>query len=104
MVEIGKRVGALLKETSSAVYFFGYGVYTGEAIPSNEIIYLGRRYNELFPGDKVAKIKLDNGGSIYGCECWWGPEEYIKKFIGDRQVKIVSLQRHRKINLKTLID
>ena len=25
------------------------------------------------------KIRLDSGKVVWGCECWWGPEEVVKK-------------------------
>jgi hypothetical protein len=44
--------------------------------------------------DRMARnprIKLDSGDVVWGCQCWWGPEEEIKRTIGDREVVVVSV-------------
>ena len=41
-------------------------------------------------------IELDSGEIVWGCECWWGPEEDFKKSIGDKPVEVVSLQDFRR--------
>ena len=72
MVKKGDRVGAIQSIGDDTVYFFGYGAYQGESIPPKEVGGL----NFGFP---VPEIKLDTGIIVYGCECWWGSEEYIQK-------------------------
>jgi hypothetical protein len=34
----------------------------------------------IFEIDVVRKdeIDLDNGHTIWGCQCWWGPEDVVK--------------------------
>lgn len=32
------------------------------------------------------KIVLDNGDVVWGCECWWGPEERYEQMVAGRQV------------------
>jgi len=84
-MEVGTRVGAIASATNENVDFFGYGVYLGEQIPTEE-------ENETFAAFGVPnpKIQLDNGNIVWGFECWWGPEEKIREKIGDRKVTIVS--------------
>jgi hypothetical protein len=46
-------------------------------------------------GDEVAPsrgypnphIKLDDGKEVWGCECWWGPEDKIKAMVADYEAK-----------------
>ena len=64
----GCRVGAILGTDHAlpkVVKFFGYGTYKGNL----DCPQLG------MPNPC---IELDNGGIVWGCECWWGPEEQIK--------------------------
>lgn len=78
---VGKRVGAIQKSDAETVYFFGYGIYDGDHIPDD-----GWMKDAMIPNPK---IKLDNGSTVYGYECWWGSEEKVKKLIGDRKVIFV---------------
>lgn len=77
-VEVGERVGAILKADDTTVHLLGYGVYEGMKVPEE----LG------FPNPC---IKLDNGGVVWGYQCWWGSEEKIKAMIGNRTVVEVSM-------------
>lgn len=85
MTKIGERVGAIIEAVDKKdgkdvkiVRIAGYGVYEGDVMPDeeNKVIFMGvdfakeKRYNP--------KIKLDSGHVIWGCQCWWGPEERIK--------------------------
>lgn len=82
-VEIGDRVGAIQKADKETVYLYGYGKYAGREVPPEEV------------GLPVPnpKIELDNGGVVFGCECWWGPEKKIKNAIGGRSVVLVDIAR-----------
>lgn len=80
MAKQGDRVGAIHSANSEEVMFYGYGVYEGVTILPN------------FPMPNPT-IKLDNGKTVYGYECWWGPEEKVKEMIGNRKVIEVSLDR-----------
>ncbi len=83
-MEIGSRVGAILSANEQEVHLLGFGVYEGEFVPSDDAAGLGNiLYNA---GIKNPRILLDSGSHVYGCECWWGPEETVKKKIGDRHV------------------
>ncbi len=86
----GDRVGAIQKadEKTETVWFFGYGTYEGDEIPPENVKLFGISLFEL--GLKNPKIILDSGKIVWGCECWWGGEETVKKSIGDRNVIIVD--------------
>jgi hypothetical protein len=76
--EIGDRVGAMSHSDAdtSTAYLFGYGVYQGELIPdpSLKVQFFGMPMD--FPNPC---LMLDSGKQIFGCECWWGGEEEVKK-------------------------
>lgn len=72
----GTRVGAICSAGREEVRFYGWGVYVGDEIggPMGE-----------FPNPK---IQLDDGGVVWGCECWWGSEDQVRQMIGVRKVVI----------------
>lgn|GEM_PF-2201305 len=89
------RVGAMLGVDGDAkvVEFLGYGVCEGEKPVARDAGGLASlkwaAYNDskitahLTQEEKEAillnpMIRLDNGDIVYGCECWWGPEEGIR--------------------------
>ena len=77
MTEVGARVGAIQSADELEVRLYGYGVYDGD-----------KEHPDLgFPNPRIT---LDDGRIVWGCECWWGPEEKVKKLIGKRAVKIVQ--------------
>jgi hypothetical protein len=76
----GGRVGAIKDANAEVVNFFGYGVYDGD----QEHPDMG------FPNPHIT---LDSGEVVWGCECWWGPEDKIKAKIGDRKINIVCPDR-----------
>ncbi len=76
-VKVGDRVGCFLSVVGDKALLLGYGTYVGDEVPPNEghtslTAYLSglRRPNP--------KIVLDSGDVVWGCECWWGPEEEVK--------------------------
>lgn len=101
MRKIGDRIGAILSSDDDYVYFLGYGTYAGEEVPSDDVTMLGMQYNKF--GRKNPKLQLDNGEVIYGCECWWGPEDSIKHKLGKdpRIIKEVSIIPYRQEAMKT---
>jgi hypothetical protein len=90
MPEVGDRVGAISHTGDGVVYLFGYGIYLGDHVPENGDVRLwGVSLNEI--GNDNPKIQLDDGNIVWGCECWWGPEEDVRKSIGDRRVEMVDI-------------
>jgi len=95
MGEIGQRVGAILSANDDTVEFLGYGVYKGDYPPKEAVGFMAKALTKA----KVPnpQIKLDSGGVVYGCECWWGPEEEIKKEIEKyKKIKKVNIDEVRK--------
>ena len=86
MTQKGARVGAIQSADKDTVNFYGYGVYVGDEIPPD-----GFCHDVGIPNPK---IQLDDGGIVWGQECWWGPEEQVKKQIGDRKIITVSKEEN----------
>ena len=86
MTKIGERVGALLCADDKLVQLIGFGVYVGDEIPPKEIGDLGF----FVPPWPNPRINLDNGFTVYGCQCWWGGENSIKDSINNRDVIYVD--------------
>jgi hypothetical protein len=95
--QIGDRVGAIASADKEEVYIFGYGQYMGDVVPPPEITFMGLSLAEL--GHTNPKILLDSGKVVWGCECWWGPEDKIKASIGSRKVTELDIEQER-INAK----
>jgi hypothetical protein len=92
-MKIGTRVGAISGVTNSVARLLGYGVYEGSFLPLEATGY--RALFLLEHNKKTARIRLDSGEVIYGCECIWMNENRMKKFIAPFQVETVSLTEHR---------
>jgi hypothetical protein len=73
------RVGAILSsDEDGTVHFLGFGNYVGDEVPPDEGgSSMTGMLNEMSWTNP--KIVLDNGDVVWGCECWWGPEEQVKK-------------------------
>lgn len=69
MTKVGERVIAIRDggAEDKILNIFGVGIYEGD-FPCPY----------LFNFDNP-RIKLDNGEYVWGCMCWWGPEEQIKR-------------------------
>ena len=78
MKKVGIRVGAIQSKDEKTVHFYGYGVYVGDEIPPSGFAH------DI--GMKNPKIQLDDGGVVWGQECWWGDEEAVKRVIGGREI------------------
>lgn len=79
----GDRIGAIQKADPDTFYLFGYGVYDGD-FPSAPF--------DDAPDFTIPtpRLTLDNGGIVWGRECWWGSEGKVKSMIGDRKVVYVD--------------
>jgi hypothetical protein len=76
-MEIGTKVGAVLSAEDGVVHFLGWGVYGGDVVPEDRGI--GHVATSLHNAKlRNAKILLENGKVVYGCECWWGKEKAIQ--------------------------
>lgn len=79
----GMRVGAICgtDKEKMIVEVFGFGVYEGDHVageddpmPVGWVADMMRDYARPNP-----KIRLDSGKIVWGCECWWGSEEEIRR-------------------------
>jgi hypothetical protein len=91
--DVGIRVGAISHADEETVYLFGYGVYDGDKVPPEELKV--QAFGILLDRPNP-QITLDDGKLVFGCECWWGPEEKVKTMIGSRKVVVVDIEAARK--------
>ena len=91
----GERAGAIQSFEDGSLRIFGYGTFEGEVVPEEG---LGGMLEFIRSnGMTNPRILLDSGERVYGAECWWGPEEDIKKYEATAKVKtFVSVEEHRK--------
>ncbi|MFJ4988777.1 hypothetical protein ACIP9H_33875 [Streptomyces sp. NPDC088732] len=55
---------------------------------------IAERAEDLLRGmDLNPRIDLDAGGSVWGCECWWMPEEEFEAFVQGRTIEPVPFPR-----------
>ena len=78
-VSPGGRVGCILSANEGAVLLLGYGVYEGDDIPYGAVGPLAEQIISV--ERRNPKIVLDGGKVVWGCECWWGPEEQVKQAV-----------------------
>lgn len=108
----GTRVGAILRATADTVELLGFGVYEGDFrppwLPSFEELWADPKvskagmtesearlvFYENSPLFKNPRIKLDDRSVVWGCECWWGEEEKIKRSLKDREIVKVRILRN----------
>lgn len=100
ILKIGDRVGAINyieeKDGKRIAKIFGFGTYLGCQVPETDSV--------KFFGVSLKKVKrenpcilLDNGKKIYGCECWWGSEDKIKKILEEcDEVIVVDIEKLRR--------
>lgn len=74
--KVGERVGAIMSRKEGTIKLFGYGVRIVDEVPEGAA-ELGGFLSAIEITNPT--ILLDSGKKVYGCECWWGPEEKIKK-------------------------
>jgi hypothetical protein len=79
----GDRVGAILGSDleTKTLEFLGYGVYDGYLPISQSKREVGGLGSLMEPEHENPHITLDNGEEVWGCECWWGPEEVVREQI-----------------------
>lgn len=94
MRNVGDRVIAVSHAKEGKVYIFGYGIYKGDFVPDHK----GERGTMADTlrdaGCKNPTIELEDGKTVYGCECWWGNvEEAEKNFICDREIVVLDIDK-----------
>lgn len=97
MVNKGDRVGVIGWEDDDAFYLFGYGVYDGDLVPSEEEAATHPALAMFrVAGVSNPHITLDNGKVVWGLECWWGAEDVIRKKVGNKKVVEVDIEECRR--------
>lgn len=88
ITEENTRVGAINKQTEDGyLEMIGYGTYIGNHVPPTEDVkFMGQPLIEM--NLPTPCIELDSGEYVYGCECWWGSEDKIKKI--EEESKVVE--------------
>lgn len=95
--EIGDRIGAVVSASNGKAVIFGYGTYQGESVPPPDVIGpMGISPHEI--GLSNPKLALDNGETVYGCECWWGSEEAVREQLKDHEIEIIKPSDYRNRN------
>lgn len=93
-MEKGTRVGAVMSADDKAVKFFGWGTYAGHEVPGPEVGgFMGTLLREMKMVNP--KINLDDGKVVWGCECWWGPEEKVRAMLDGRLLESVDIDAMR---------
>lgn len=101
----GSRVGAILSASGDVIRLLGYGVYDGDHEPPAEVLGMSPEELQKTYADAVAqglmpegtkftnpRITLDDGSVVWGMQCWWGPEESIKREVTNYlQIQLVHL-------------
>ena len=100
----GERVFAIRSANDDTVNLFGFGVYAGDQLPPGQPdddtlqlargAYEGR--GEPFSEQEVRefaesmtrnpRIDLDDGGYVWGRECWWGAEDRFEVMAAGRTI------------------
>jgi len=98
-IPVGSRVVAIHSATKDVVYLLGYGIYDGEYEPpfgafgmpkaEHDAMVAEMKASGELPQDYVwtnPRITLDDGRVVWGAQCWWGPEEVVRRQIGGREI------------------
>lgn len=90
--KVGDRVGVVISADDEVVRMVGYGVRLDDSVPDDEV---PGKYAQHLRNSNLENpcLQTDNGTIVWGCECWWGPEGSIQKWVGDRRVLLVSPRR-----------
>ena len=95
---VGSRVGAVRNVDDETIYLYGFGVYEGDfpigeddsPQPKGSAAELLENKDQTNP-----RIRLDNGQVVWGCECWMGTEEVIKRNMEGKRVVRVNISQDR---------
>jgi hypothetical protein len=69
----------MMSSNAKQIAFLGYGTLVESRIPAEAVGFLAESLREL--GRDNPTIELDSGKIVFGCECWWGPEDEIRKIV-----------------------
>lgn len=113
MYAIGQRVFVVAYATEDTIFVFGHGTFEGRFLPPDIAVEGPERFKTAYRAARLTtpdmpeeisddmanamllmlegnpRIKLENGKTIWGYECWWGTDEEFKNDI--EGVKIVEI-------------
>jgi hypothetical protein len=88
----GDRVIAIRNVEPGTAYVYGAGVYRGDERPPNGTRSPFGFVDDDYPPDyKNPRIDLDRGGTVWGFQCWWGPEDFVRKQLQGHELVEVPL-------------
>lgn len=92
-MEPGTRVYALVGNKEHGVEVLGEGTYVGDEVPVEAVGWMA----EALVEEQMAnpKIALDNGGVVYGCECWWGSLEKTRARLEGQVLVLITVDEMR---------
>ncbi len=91
--KVGDRVLAVRDSSETQANVYGAGVYAGDEVPDSAPGEMGAMLREA--GVSNPKIVLDNGKVVWGCECWWGAEDLLRKRLAGKNVVEVDIEADR---------
>lgn len=91
---MSKRIYAVLDANQDSVRLIGFGEYVGDEVPTQEAAGpMAQAMAEM--GIPNPKLVMDNGEVVWGCECWWGPEEKWSKMAEGKTIINVDMGAER---------
>lgn len=99
----GDRVIAVASVRNGVAEVFGPGVYVGDEVPNKEEFpHLAMFADNHIPNPR---INLDSGGTVWGCECWWGdPAGWEKRLASCTQVQVTPEQYRGAVQKKSTLS
>lgn len=94
MISQGTRIFAIcdIDEDKKEVVCFGGGIYADEEETPPGVFMAGLEIRSDSP-----KLVLDSGDVVYGCECWWGPENNMLTLINGYHRTYISVTEYRRM-------
>lgn len=90
MTKPGTRVIAISSADETHVRLFGYGLYRGDEVPPDTVLFMGIQVGRL--EHRNPAIVLENGkGIVWGCQCWFADASMDERIIAGRIVEEVPL-------------
>jgi len=87
-MKVGDKVIAMSHAENGVIYIFGVGIYAGQFVPPPDI-------GGLNLGLPNPRIDLDDGKTVWGCECWWGSVASIEEKFGNLKCEVVDIDDAR---------
>jgi len=92
--KLGDKVFVVAWGDNDNIYFLGFGVYEGDEVPGEDVAGMMGSLLRMRE-QKNPKLVLDNGDSIWGCECYWGPTDQFRSFSNMRKIVPITVADYR---------